>query len=421
MAPTITLQPLSQSVPAGTLATFSVQASGDPSPTYAWARSDDSGQTWNPISGATSPNYSMAPHLPDSLAQFQVTVTNAQGTAKSSPATLTVVPGVFAGGTQDGGTYLGYWLNGQWVNLGAQPGGWPTFLLVDGTDVYATGYYGPAPGYWKDGDWISLPVPAGTSYGFQVCAVAVSGEDIYVAGVDTTPAGGVAGVWKNGTWTALPVPPGSPSEAYEVNGLAVAGNQVDVVGAVMSGGTGYAVPALWSNGVLNDTLMGSSSASGFITAILLFGNDIYLAGWGSGSQTGPGYIMNGNWVGLDNPSGATLWQANALAVSGSDLYVGGWTAPAANTQGVVFYNPGYWRVGAWVGLPLPQSAISGQVMTMSILGAHVYAGGYVFTALDSEGVPSNPAPGYWLDGNWVPLPLQASAKSGQVQTLTVVP
>ena len=85
MAPTIQTQPTSQSVNAGQTATFSVSASGTPSPSYQWQRNGAN------IVGATAASYTTpATVIGDHGVAFRVIVSNSAGAVTSSAATLTV-------------------------------------------------------------------------------------------------------------------------------------------------------------------------------------------------------------------------------------------------------------------------------------------------------------------------------------------
>ena len=65
--------------------TFSVTATGTPTPTYQWQRNGTD------IPGATGPTFTLTnPQLSDNGATFRVVVTNEVGTDTSSAATLTV-------------------------------------------------------------------------------------------------------------------------------------------------------------------------------------------------------------------------------------------------------------------------------------------------------------------------------------------
>ena len=84
-APTITTQPVGQSVRAGQTASFSVSASGTPPPSYQWQKNGVA------IAGATSATYTTpAATTADNGAQFTVVVSNAAGSVTSSVAALTV-------------------------------------------------------------------------------------------------------------------------------------------------------------------------------------------------------------------------------------------------------------------------------------------------------------------------------------------
>jgi hypothetical protein len=88
-APTITQQPASQSVAAGSMVTFSVTAT-NPSGysgmlSYQWMRNATN------ITGQTAASYTFQAAMTDNGAMFQVKVTNAYGTTTSNTATLMVM------------------------------------------------------------------------------------------------------------------------------------------------------------------------------------------------------------------------------------------------------------------------------------------------------------------------------------------
>ncbi|MBS0579286.1 MAG: hypothetical protein JSR36_08500 [Proteobacteria bacterium] len=85
VAPAITVQPVSQTISAGSTATFSVTATGTAPLSYQWRKNGTA------IAGATSASYTTpAETTADSGATFSVLVTNAAGSIASSNATLTV-------------------------------------------------------------------------------------------------------------------------------------------------------------------------------------------------------------------------------------------------------------------------------------------------------------------------------------------
>ena len=85
VAPTITLQPVSQTVAPGNTATFSVQVTGTAPLTYQWSKNG------TVILAATSASYTTpATTLADNSAQFVLVVSNSAGTSTSSDAVLSV-------------------------------------------------------------------------------------------------------------------------------------------------------------------------------------------------------------------------------------------------------------------------------------------------------------------------------------------
>jgi len=89
-APTFTTQPADRTIVAGSSASFTVAASGNPSPTFTWERSSDGGSTWATVGGATSATYAFTAQLTDNTARFRAQATNSVDTAISNAATLTV-------------------------------------------------------------------------------------------------------------------------------------------------------------------------------------------------------------------------------------------------------------------------------------------------------------------------------------------
>jgi hypothetical protein len=89
IAPTITQQPANQTVAVGQTATFTIQATGTPSPTYQWQKNGSA------IPGATSPSYTTpAAVQADNGATFRCVASNgANPAATSNAATLTISAG----------------------------------------------------------------------------------------------------------------------------------------------------------------------------------------------------------------------------------------------------------------------------------------------------------------------------------------
>ncbi|HUJ44066.1 MAG TPA: immunoglobulin domain-containing protein [Opitutaceae bacterium] len=89
-APVITMQPVSQTVTAGTSVTFTVAASGSPTPTFQWRKNGTS------IGGATNASYTIASVASTDAGTYTVVATNSAGSATSNGAILTVNPAASA-------------------------------------------------------------------------------------------------------------------------------------------------------------------------------------------------------------------------------------------------------------------------------------------------------------------------------------
>ncbi|MDR0351919.1 MAG: immunoglobulin domain-containing protein [Opitutaceae bacterium] len=90
VAPAFTTQPANISRTVGENATFSVAATGAPSPTYQW-QSSPNGATWMDISGATGTTLTLtAVTLPMNGMRYRCLATNDRDTVASNAATLTI-------------------------------------------------------------------------------------------------------------------------------------------------------------------------------------------------------------------------------------------------------------------------------------------------------------------------------------------
>jgi hypothetical protein len=95
VAPTVTLNPVTQTGYAGTTLTFTANASGTLTPTVQWQVSTNKGVSWVNDAGATSTSLTTAPlTTTESGWEVRAVFTNAAGTATTSAATITVLKDV---------------------------------------------------------------------------------------------------------------------------------------------------------------------------------------------------------------------------------------------------------------------------------------------------------------------------------------
>ena len=131
-APTITTQPQSQTVNAGTPATFSVIARGKDPLYYQWFLNDQ------PIPAATGSSYSIARVLSSQDADtYTVLVSNTNGSVLSDPATLTIAAGSGAFGII--GAPFSYQITANNNPTWYSASGLPTGLSCNGTTGLISG------------------------------------------------------------------------------------------------------------------------------------------------------------------------------------------------------------------------------------------------------------------------------------------
>ena len=165
MAPTITAQPVNQTVTAGQTATFTVVAGGTAPLSYQWQKNGVN------IAGATAGSYTTpATATTDSDSTFDVVVSNTAGTVTSTVATLTVNAAVVVPT-----------ITTQPVNLSVTAGQTATFTVVAGGT-------GPLSYQWQK-NGVNIAGATASSYTTPATATTDSGSTFRV--VVTNTAGSV--------------------------------------------------------------------------------------------------------------------------------------------------------------------------------------------------------------------------------------
>jgi len=235
------------------------------------------------------------------------------------------------------------WKNGISVSLDLP--NYPASLIVSNNDIYLAGSSlyldgtGGNAGYLKNEDHIELP---SGSVGSISTAIAVSGTDVYVAGIGMTgnvynsPQNHIAKYWKNGN--AINLTDGTHfAEAWSI---AVSGNDAYVAGMEWNGRSYQdangnpdqkSVAKYWKNS--NPVTISDGTNDAWATSIAVSGTDVYVAGmeWdGKSYQDANGYPLkksiakywkNGKAVNLTDGTEDAV--ARSIAVSGTDVYVAG--------------------------------------------------------------------------------------------------
>jgi N-acetylneuraminic acid mutarotase len=270
-------------------------------------------------------------------------------------------------------------------------------LAVDGSDLYVGGNFaqtgdatvidlGRIARYdTKAGDWHALPHKGLNSL---VLALAVVGSDLYVGGFFSQTGDGSLGLnciarydTAASTWNALP----NQGLSGYVSALAVVGSDLYVGGFFSQTGDG----SLGLNHIARyDTAdhdwhaLPNQGLNGLVSALAASGSDLYVGGGftqtGDGSLTGLGHIARydttaGTWHALLNQG--LNDDVRALAVDGSDLYVGGdftqtGDATVTNLGRIARYDT---KAGACQALP--NEGLNASVWALAVVGSDLYVGG----------------------------------------------
>lgn len=182
---------------------------------------------------------------------------------------------VYIAGTTDD-RYATYWKNGTEVHLtDGNNYAEATGIYVSGNDVYVCGTESNGTvrvaKYWKNGIAFTL---SDTTRIADAYDITVQGSDVYVAGTELANSGFsgylIAKYWKNGTPVSVS---DGISYSTRVNAIAVSGNDVYMAGIY---GDGITKAAVWKNSI--PTILPVGGSPGSANDIFISGNDVYIAG-----------------------------------------------------------------------------------------------------------------------------------------------
>ncbi len=246
------------------------------------------------------------------------------------------------------------WKNGIPVEvLDSANGFLGSYLTVSNSDIYVIGWEGVTSDYIFCKNGLRNLINGGPSTSALSLSMAISGSDVYIAGLSDT---GASTYFKNGVPVymkySLSGANTTSSGTVAASQIVVQGNDVYLTGTV--GDTTETFPALtfmpasWKNGKLNLLESSVTTSTSWMT---VSGTDVYISGNGNTAM----YWKNGVPVFLG--AGVTT----CIAVSGSDVYVSG------NSN---FGEAIYWKNGSPVVL-----ASNAKTSGIVVSGNDVYVSG----------------------------------------------
>jgi len=295
-------------------------------------------------------------------------------------------------------------VNQAWRNLGSGVAtalnGQVFALAVSGSSLYLGGSFSHAAGLVANNiarfdtasrTWASLGSGATKGVEGIVSALAVSGRDLYVGGSFNKAGGMVANrVARFDTitqdWFRLGTVAANGVDA-RVNAFALSGSTLYVGGSFNRAGDALAnrvarfdtTTQTWAGS------LGSGSANGVnnvVSALAVSGSDVYVGG--SFSQAGGTFVsrvarFNTNsqtWSSLnDGGANGVNGTVLALAVSGNDVYIGGEFSQAGFVDGknIIRFNT---QTQTWARLgSFGSDGVNGPVLALAVYDGDVYAGG----------------------------------------------
>jgi hypothetical protein len=294
---------------------------------------------------------------------------------------------------------IGRWNGSNWLALGLRVTGLSSFSTVSqfaasGSSFYVGGSFTNVNGVaanniakWDGTNWSALGsgVAGNSGSPVYVAPLALSGSDLYVAGSFTTaggrPANNIAR-WDGSNWSALGLGIGG-SNIY-LYALAVSASNVYVGGQFSTAG---GIPAnniakwngsTWS--ALGSGVTGGGDYDPFVSALTVSGSGLYVGGnFTSAGGTVANHIAKwdgSTWSALGSGLGNVLYPegVSALAVSGSDLYVGGYFRDAGGNAATGLAK---WDATNWWALG---SGVDGFVDDLAVAGNILYVRGQFGTA-----------------------------------------
>jgi hypothetical protein len=309
--------------------------------------------------------------------------------------------------------YIAKWNGSTWSGLGSDGAGNGSLtdgvydIALSGGNVYVGGMLFdvnnggtvlPNADYfaiWNGSNWSSLGAPDGT-FRNGISSMAVLGTDVYVGGYFTDTGGDpridYLARWDGAKWN----PVGNLTQPYgalngNVYALVVDGTDLYIGGnfnQVYNEGIFVNSPGIvkWNG----SSFVSLGGLNGSVFALAADASHIIYAGGSftnAGGDTAADNIAKWNgsaWTALAGNgfgNGAVNNAVRAIAVSGTNLIVGGGFSTVVNTSNIAITNTAYlakWNGSAWSAMDGVTAPLGNWVYTIAVSGSDVYVGGDFF-------------------------------------------
>lgn len=269
--------------------------------------------------------------------------------------------------------------------------------FFDGNRLTAQGVNRPV--YWKNGKVFMVE---NSSYSSGVASMFVSGDDIYLVGNESSGSligvsdwrASIAVYWKNGIKMSLG---GASYNGSGATSIFVKGDDVYIAGWTSGSSSSREIPVYWKNGMINylpnDTFDGNMRAY----SIMVVGNDVYVLGRGATTYANDNakYWRNGVATNLvkDKKSEFQGIYAYSMYVRNNDVYI----------AGVDGYRPIYWENGVGTYLETEKIPKEGRFIYVSEKGDVYVAGGTEYwkngVPIDVELAEDEMIQSFWVSGD----------------------
>jgi hypothetical protein len=297
------------------------------------------------------------------------------GNQTVSGGNITYVPDVFVAGSQDNGAgpLATYWKNGIAVKLSTGESALSS-VFINGNDVYAAGWERTnnlqLANYWKNGTKTTLGTGASAAN-----SISVNGNGVHVGGWEIINGFDLPRYWKNGAGITVNVNDPIISQIVTGNGsctgICISNNNVYAVGSYRNS-QGRFSPWEFTNGTIPANTIPNNDKHCFANAVFVSGSDKYVAGNQNNATTGLAMATiwkNGTAQALTEGI-ASLGVATAVVVVGNDVYVAGYEQEDYYHVGPTFAK--CWKNGVAVKLSTTSSGATG----IAVFGNDVYVSGW---------------------------------------------